>query len=60
MIGERTKLSYRLGDRLKVKVVRVDLETIKIDLSLESKKNISRQPKVRKKKSNYLKKSKKR
>lgn len=34
MIGERTHLSYRLGDRLKVKVVRVDLETSKIDLSL--------------------------
>jgi len=34
MIGERTNLQYRLGDRLKVKVVRVDLETSKIDFSL--------------------------
>ncbi|MDA7700506.1 VacB/RNase II family 3'-5' exoribonuclease, partial [Methylophilaceae bacterium] len=34
MIGERTQLSFRLGDRLKVKVVRVDMETSKIDLSL--------------------------
>lgn len=34
MVGERTHLSYRLGDRLKVKVVRVDMDTSKIDLSL--------------------------
>ena len=34
MVGERTTIQYRLGDRLKVKVVRVDLETSKIDFSL--------------------------
>ena len=34
MVGERTHLSYRIGDRLKVKVVRVDMDTSKIDLSL--------------------------
>ena len=34
MVGERTSAQYRLGDRLKVKVVRVDLETSKIDFSL--------------------------
>ena len=34
MIGERTHLSYRLGDRLKVKVAKVDLESIKIDFTL--------------------------
>jgi ribonuclease R len=36
MVGERTHLSYRLGDRLQVKVVRVDLESIKIDFTLLS------------------------
>ena len=40
MIGERTHLSYRLGDRLKVKVAKVDLESIKIDFTLsDSLKN---------------------
>jgi ribonuclease R len=39
MVGERTHLSYRLGDRLKVKVVRVDMETSKIDLSLMNVNN---------------------
>ena len=34
IIGERTHLSYRLGDRLKVKVAKVDLESIKIDFTL--------------------------
>ena len=34
MVGERSSTQYRLGDRLKVKVVRVDLETSKIDFSL--------------------------
>lgn len=35
--GERTSTRYRLGDRLTVKVVRVDLETSKIDFSLINK-----------------------
>ena len=35
MAGERTGKSYRLGDRLRVKVMRVDMETSKIDFALE-------------------------
>lgn len=34
LIGERTRKRYRLGDRIKVKLVRVDLETSKIDFVL--------------------------
>jgi ribonuclease R len=34
MVGERTHVKYRLGDRVKIKVARVDLETTKIDFSL--------------------------
>jgi ribonuclease R len=34
LMGERTKQRYRLGDRVKVKVVRVDLDTTKIDFVL--------------------------
>jgi ribonuclease R len=37
MAGERTGVRYRLGDRLTIKVVRVDLETTKIDFTLASK-----------------------
>ncbi len=33
MIGERTNKTYRLGDRLRVKVARVDLDEKKIDFS---------------------------
>ncbi len=36
MVGERTNVRFRLGDRLTVKVARVDLETSKIDFSLVS------------------------
>jgi ribonuclease R len=35
LMGERTKKRYRLGDRLRVKVARVDLDTTKIDFVLE-------------------------
>lgn len=35
MAGERSGVRYRLGDRLRVKVSRVDLETSKIDFVLE-------------------------
>ena len=58
IIGERTTLSYRLGDRLKVKVVRVDLETIKIDFTLEGAKAKLKTIKPKKKKSNHLKRAK--
>jgi len=37
MIGEHTAVRYRLGDRLTVKVARVDLETSKLDFSLVNK-----------------------
>lgn len=35
LMGERTKQRYRLGDRLRVKVARVDLGTSKIDFVLD-------------------------
>jgi len=34
LMGERTRKRYRLGDRLRVKVVRVDLDTSRIDFAL--------------------------
>jgi ribonuclease R len=34
LLGERTKQRYRLGDRVRVKLVRVDLDTTKIDFVL--------------------------
>jgi ribonuclease R len=34
MLGERTGKRYRLGDRMQVKVMRVDLETSKVDFSV--------------------------
>jgi ribonuclease R len=34
LLGERTKKRYRLGDRVRVKLVRVDLDTTKIDFVL--------------------------
>jgi ribonuclease R len=35
LLGERTGQRYRLGDRVRVRVVRVDLETSKIDFVIE-------------------------
>jgi ribonuclease R len=47
MAGERTGVRYRLGDRLSVKLVRVDLETTKIDFTLVNKNNeLESKPKV--------------
>ncbi len=37
MVGERTHAKYRLGDRVTIKVARVDLETTKMDFSLVDK-----------------------
>jgi ribonuclease R len=34
LMGERTKQRYRLGDRVRVKLVRVDLDTTKMDFAL--------------------------
>ncbi|MEQ1488402.1 MAG: ribonuclease R, partial [Methylotenera sp.] len=39
MAGERTGVRYQLGDRLTIKVARVDLETTKIDFTLVNKNN---------------------
>ena len=50
MVGERSSTQYRLGDRLKVKVVRVDLETSKIDFSLIGGEKRIKTNKVEKKK----------
>ena len=47
MAGERTGVRYRLGDRLTIKVARVDLETTKIDFTLVNKnKSLETTPKV--------------
>ncbi|WP_442919854.1 ribonuclease R [Methylobacillus sp.] len=39
MLGERTGVRYRLGDRLRVKVARVDLETSRVDFSLVARED---------------------
>jgi ribonuclease R len=41
MAGERTGVKYRLGDRLRVKVSRVDLETSRIDFVLADTNNLT-------------------
>ena len=54
LVGERTRTVYRLGDELKVRVVRVDLDERKIDFELvqavakskkKARKSGSRKPK---------------
>jgi ribonuclease R len=35
LLGERTSRRFRLGDRISVRLVRVDLETAKIDFVLD-------------------------
>ncbi|MHB1620477.1 MAG: ribonuclease R [Sulfuricella sp.] len=42
LLGERTGQRFRLGDRLKVKVARADLETIKIDFVMAEPKEPKR------------------
>ncbi|MDH5536589.1 MAG: S1 RNA-binding domain-containing protein, partial [Betaproteobacteria bacterium] len=36
LIGERTAQRFRLGDRIRVRVVRVDLDTARIDFTLDA------------------------
>jgi len=55
MIGERSHAIYRLGDRLKVKLVRVDLELSKIDFSLESHQEVQKSTLKDKKPKNFFK-----
>jgi ribonuclease R len=55
MIGERSHAIYRLGDRLKVKLVRVDLELSKIDFSLESHQEVQKSTLKDRKQKNFFK-----
>ncbi len=47
LVGERTRKSFRLGDRLLVKVVRVDLDERKIDFELVEQKKGARKKSTR-------------
>jgi len=55
MVGERSHVVYRLGDRLKVKLVRVDLELSKIDFSLENHQEVQKSPLKDRKPKNFFK-----
>jgi ribonuclease R len=44
MLGERTGKRYRLGDRVRVKVARVDMESTKIDFVLAEEKESGQVP----------------
>ncbi len=55
MVGERSHVIYRLGDRLKVKLVRVDLELSKIDFSLESHQEVKKSSLKDRKPKNFFK-----
>lgn len=50
IIGERSKISYRLGDRLKVKLIRVDMDSSRIDLTLMNNQIIKNKEKNKSKK----------
>lgn len=39
LLGERTGRQYRIGDRVKIKIARVDLETTKMDFALVDEKS---------------------
>jgi ribonuclease R len=51
MLGERTGKRYRLGDRVRIKVMRADIETSKIDFSLVEAIEDVAEPEAPKKKS---------
>jgi len=55
MVGERSHVIYRLGDRLKVKLVCVDLELSKIDFSLESHQEVQKSSLKDRKPKNFFK-----
>jgi ribonuclease R len=44
MLGERTATRYRLGDKVRIKVVRVDLDTAKIDFTLVTEPVVTAEP----------------
>lgn len=52
MLGERSGKRYRMGDRVRIKVVRVSLETSRVDFVLadEESSGVSDQPSVKKQK----------
>jgi len=50
MLGERTGKRYRLGDRVRIKVIRADIETSKIDFSLIEQAEAPEPPAMPKKK----------
>jgi len=54
LLGERTNKSFRLGDRLRVRVVKVNLEDKKIDLSLVTAGNDNSGPVQRKKSKKHM------
>ncbi|NVK21230.1 MAG: ribonuclease R [Kangiellaceae bacterium] len=43
LIGERTRQSFRVGDRVKIKVSQVDLEERKIDFDILERENVKRE-----------------
>lgn len=47
LLGERSGKQYRLGDRIHVKLVRVDLETSKIDFVIAESEKKTRQSKIK-------------
>ncbi|MDR2876098.1 MAG: ribonuclease R [Methylobacillus sp.] len=48
MLGERTGVRYRLGDRLRIKVARVDMESSKIDFVLDQSAETPREKPAKK------------
>jgi len=61
MLGERSGKRYRMGDRVRIKVVRVSLETSRVDFVLAEDESsaVSDQPSVKKQKNPKRKKASK-